>query len=211
MHFFAMILTFSSLLPSPFSGAKPFLVRLLTTQEPQMVSGHCVVNTSLFERTCFFVSFCFSPVVIIFRSVFVFVLVSVLGRSGCGTLPQLLNSERIPVTIRGNCEWELFHRSVTVWGELVVKEIQHHKSIIAEKTPQVNHGRHSFAWSKHFFSEKYSFQKKFFIPLKKISPRLIFSPSKAPCSSHKKLLLPNEASERKFIFRFHPSTSGEFR
>lgn len=78
--FFAMILTCSSLLPSPFSGAKPF---------------------DFFERTCFFVSFCFSPALLFFRRVFVFVLVSVLGRSGRGTLPRLLNSERIPFTIRG--------------------------------------------------------------------------------------------------------------
>ena len=56
----------------------------------------------VFIRNSFFVSFCFSPNILFFRSErFVFVLVSVLGRSGCGTLPQLLNSERIPFTIRG--------------------------------------------------------------------------------------------------------------
>lgn len=64
------------------------------------------------KELVFLFLFVFPPAVLFFRRFFVFVLISVLGRSGHGTLPRLLNSERIPLTIRGNCDWELFHRSL---------------------------------------------------------------------------------------------------
>ena len=52
-----------------------------------------------FERTIFCFFLFFSCVYYFSGVIFVFVLVLVLGRGGCDTLPQHLNSERVPTTI----------------------------------------------------------------------------------------------------------------